>query len=85
VVQRHTRGFELGKAVDALLGERKRRVELNHSYKQWRLMAKEQPKLARQFGFKDDPKKADNDVIKLGMETVPVWLPGQEMRGEGKS
>jgi transcriptional regulator with XRE-family HTH domain len=75
--------FDLGKAVDAQLNERKRRVELNHSYKQWRQMAKEQPKLARQFGFKDDPRKADSDVIQLGMETVPVWMPGHSMRGEG--
>jgi transcriptional regulator with XRE-family HTH domain len=79
--QETRRDFDLGKKVDAQLETRKRTVTLNHSYKQWREMAQTQPKVARQFGFKDDSKKAEDEVVELSMEVVPMWMPGQNMRG----
>ena len=33
------------------------------------------------MGFKDDPERGDNEMLRLNMETVPVWMPGQSMRG----
>jgi transcriptional regulator with XRE-family HTH domain len=75
--------FGLEKAIDAQLAQRKGKVELRHSYRGWREMAKGDPKLARKFGFKDDPKKGDEEMLTLSLETVPLWMPGQEMRGKG--
>jgi transcriptional regulator with XRE-family HTH domain len=72
--------FELEAGIDAQLMQRKRPLELNHSYKQWREMAKEQPHTARQFKFKDDPKRGDQEMLALSIETVPMWMPGTSMR-----
>jgi transcriptional regulator with XRE-family HTH domain len=73
--------FGLGKQIDAQLAERKERLELNHSYARWREMARTDPEMARKMGFKDDPKRNGNEVLRLSMETVPVWMPGHSMRG----
>ena len=73
--------FELGDGIDAQLAERKRMEAFNHSYAQWRQMAKEQPHAARMWGFKDDPKRGDQEMLSLGLETVPIWTPGYDMRG----
>jgi transcriptional regulator with XRE-family HTH domain len=73
--------FRLIKYIDAQLEQRKRRVEITKSLGQWRELAKRDPKLARNFGFKDDPKKAEGESLTLGMETVPEWAPGWDMRG----
>lgn len=78
--------FGLGKAIDAQLAQRTRTFALTKSYAQWREMAKLDPDAARLMGFKDDPRKGNEESLTLSVETVPVWTPGQEMRGgRGKS
>jgi transcriptional regulator with XRE-family HTH domain len=77
--------FELLPAIDAELAQRKSTLELTKTHAQWRAMAKEDPKMARRFGFKDDPKKKDEEALMLAMETCPVWAPGWDMRRKAKS
>ncbi len=73
--------FELEAGIEAQLAERKGVEVFDRSYAQWRAIAKEQPHAARLFGFKDDPKRRDEERLTLKMETVPVWMPGTSMRG----
>ena len=73
--------FRLIQYIDAQLEQRKRRLELTKSLRQWREMAKQDPKLARDFGFQDEPARADEESLTLGMETIPDWAPGWDMRG----
>jgi transcriptional regulator with XRE-family HTH domain len=73
--------FGLGPAIEAELAKRKKTLELTHSYGQWREMAKEDPAMARMMGFKDNPKRRDEERLSLKMETVPEWMPGTSMRG----
>lgn len=77
--------FELGDGIDAQLAQRKRVEVFNRSYAQWRMMAKEQPHAARMRGFKDDPKRGDQEMLSLGLETVPMWTPGYDMRDPKRS
>jgi transcriptional regulator with XRE-family HTH domain len=79
--QETRKDFRLEKAIDAQLGERKATLELNKSYGQWREMARTDPTMARMMGFRDDPKRGDSEMLRLSMETVPVWMPGHSMRG----
>ena len=37
--------------------------------------------MARMMGFKDNPKRRDEERLSLKMETVPEWMPGTSMRG----
>jgi len=46
-------------------------------------MQKEDPVACRFMGFKDDPKKADKENLRLESNAVPVWRPGYPMRGKG--
>jgi transcriptional regulator with XRE-family HTH domain len=73
--------FGLGPAIEAELAKRKGTLELTHSYGQWREMAKEDPTMARMMGFKDNPKRRDEESLTLKMENVPEWMPGTSMRG----
>lgn len=73
--------FQLGKAIDEQLEQRRQTLELAHSYKQWRAKQKEDPDLCRKLGFKDDPKKRDEETLRLSVQTVPTWRPGYSMRG----
>ena len=76
--------FELLPAIDAQLAQRTSTLDLTKTYVQWRTMAKEDPKMARRFGFKDVPKKEDGEALTLSMEATPVWAPGWDMRrGKG--
>lgn len=34
------------------------------------------------MGFVDDPERGDKEMLRLSIETVPVWMPGWSM-GEG--
>ena len=77
--------FGLGPAIEAELAQRKGTLELTHSYRQWREMAKEDPAMARMMGFKDNPKRKDEESLSLKMETVPEWMPGTSMRGSNDS
>jgi len=79
--QQTRQDFQLEEGIDAQLEERKAKLELNKSYGQWREMAKKDPVLARKFGFRDDRKQGDQEMLRLSLETVPVWMPGQSMRG----
>jgi DNA-binding XRE family transcriptional regulator len=73
--------FELGREIDAELAKRKKPITLNKSYAGWREMAKTDPTMARLFGFKDNAKKDDQEMLELtSKDTVPVWTPGQSMR-----
>jgi transcriptional regulator with XRE-family HTH domain len=73
--------FRLEEEIDAQLAQRKEKLELNKSYAQWREMAKADPEMARMMGFKDDPTRGGNEMLRLSLETVPVWRPGHNMRG----
>jgi len=73
--------FGLGPAIEAELAKRKGTLELTHSYGWWREMAKVDPAMARMMGFKDNPKRRDEENLSLKMETVPEWMPGTSMRG----
>ena len=72
--------FELEPGIDAQLEERKRTEESTRSYGEWRALAKELPHTAKLWGFKDNPKKADQERLTLNMTTYPVWAPGWDMR-----
>ena len=74
--------FELEEEIDALLAQREGKFEMTRTYGQWREMKKTDPKLAKQMGFKDEPKKEDGETLTLSMNRVPVWAPGWEMRGK---
>jgi len=54
------------------LAQRERQFELRRTYGQWRELKQEDPKLAKQMGFKDDRSKADSEGLTLRMRTVPV-------------
>ena len=72
--------FQLGPAIEAELATRQGTLELTHSYRQWREMAKDDPGMARKLGFKDNPKRGDAESLSLKLETVPEWMPGTSMR-----
>jgi transcriptional regulator with XRE-family HTH domain len=74
--------FQLDPQIQDQLEERQRKIELNHTYAQWRRMQKEDPAMCRMMGFKDDPQKSDQENLRLEMEAVPLWRPGHSMRGE---
>ena len=71
--------FELGEAIDAELAKRRASLRYNKSFREWRELAKTDPTMAREFRFKDNPKKGDEEMLELEMVTVPAWQPGQRM------
>ena len=73
--------FQLGEQIEAQLEQRKRAQPFSKTYAQWREMAKTDPDMARMCGFKDDPKRSGKELLRLNLETVPLWRPGREMRG----
>ena len=75
-----TEDFQLIGHIEAQLPERTGTLELTKSYAHWRELAKQNPKMARNFNFKDDPKREDAEALTLSMKTVPVWAPGWDMR-----
>jgi transcriptional regulator with XRE-family HTH domain len=72
--------FQLEPDIQALLGRRKHKVPLTHTYGEWRRTAKEDPSVARIWGFRDDPRKSDNESLSLEAELAPIWQPGYSMR-----
>ena len=66
--------------VDAQLAQRKGKVVVNQTYRQWRAMLREDSVAFRFLGFKDDPEKPDDENLRLEAETVPIWWPGRPMR-----
>ena len=77
--------FQLGRAIDEQLRERKRELALTKTYGEWRRMQREDPVMTRAMGFKNDPKKEDNEQLRLTVETMPLWRPGHSMRGPSAS
>jgi transcriptional regulator with XRE-family HTH domain len=76
--------FQLDPEIQPQLEERKSKIELTKTYKQWRINQREDPEMCRLMGFKDDPKKRDDETLRLSMETVPLWRPGYAMRAPQK-
>ncbi len=77
--------FELGPQIDAELATRRSPITLNKNYAGWREMAKTDPTMARLFGFKDNPKKGDQEMLELTIkDTVPEWIPGESMRARAR-
>jgi transcriptional regulator with XRE-family HTH domain len=74
--------FQLDKKIEEQLRQRKSRLVLNHTYRQWRTMLKEDPTACRLMGFKDNPRKADGENLRLEAEMMPMWRPGYPMRGK---
>ena len=72
---------QLAEQIEAQLAQRKRSQPCSKTYAQWREMAKTDPDMARMCGFEDDPKRGGKDRLRLKLETVPLWRPGQEMGG----
>ena len=78
--ERTREDFRLEAEIDAQLAARKSKLVVNHTYRQWRAMQREDPAACRLLGFKDDPKKGDDENLRLEAETVPIWWPGRPMR-----
>jgi len=74
------RDFELGRQIDEQLEGRKAKAGVSLSYSEWRRLAREEPSRARAIGFKDDPRKGDEEELRLEMEVRPGWAPGRRMR-----
>lgn len=73
--------FQLDGQIEEQLRQRKAKVVLNHTYREWRRMEQEDPWMCRQMRFKDDPQRGDGENLSLEMETIPIWSPGHPMRG----
>jgi transcriptional regulator with XRE-family HTH domain len=43
-------------------------------------MEQEDPTMCRVMRFRDDPRKSDQETLRLEAETVPIWRPGLSMR-----
>jgi transcriptional regulator with XRE-family HTH domain len=74
------RDFELGRQIDEQLEGRKAKAGVTLSYGEWRRLAREEPARVRAVGFKDDPRKADEEALRLEVEVRPGWAPGRRMR-----
>jgi len=72
--------FQLEPDLQELLGQRTYKQPLTKTYREWRRTAKEDPSVARIWGFKDDPKKSDGESLCLTAELAPLWRPGYHMR-----
>jgi hypothetical protein len=70
--ERMREDFQLDPQIQEQLERRKDKLVLNHTYRQWRTMQKENPTACRLMRFQDDPKISDNENLRLEMETVPL-------------
>ena len=55
--ERTREDFNLKEEIEAQLAERKGKVVVKHTYREWRAMQKEDPGACRFMGFKDNPGK----------------------------
>jgi hypothetical protein len=53
---------------------------MTQEYRDWRVMARGNPELLAAAGFKDDPQKGDRESLRLELDVVPGWAPGQSMK-----
>jgi len=78
--ERAREDFELGPALEALLAERRFRAGMTQEYRDWRAMARGNPEGLAAAGFKNDPSKGEREELRLELELVPEWAPGQSMK-----
>ena len=78
--ERTREDFKLDPQIQEQLEQRKEKLAVRHSYGEWRRMQSEDPGVCRMMGFKDDPRKSDQEELRLEVETVPLWRPGHPMR-----
>jgi transcriptional regulator with XRE-family HTH domain len=79
--ERSREDFKLDKGIEEELRQRKKKVEITLTYREWRRKQKEEPSICRWFGFKDDARKADGDGLTLSTTVFPTWRPGWSMSG----
>jgi transcriptional regulator with XRE-family HTH domain len=72
--------FNLGPAIDEQLAQRHFRAGMTQEYRDWRAMARGNPKGLKAAGFKDNPNKGDKEQLRLELELVPGWAPGRSMK-----
>jgi len=49
------------------------------TYAEWRRLLRVEGKRVKNLGFKDDPAKDANDILRLEVEVQPKWIPGRRM------
>jgi hypothetical protein len=74
------RDFELGEEIDKELDRRRGKMDVGLTYGQWRQMARRDPRYARALGFKDDPEKGEEELLRLEVAVRPGWAPGRRMK-----
>jgi transcriptional regulator with XRE-family HTH domain len=72
--------FKLGPAITDQLGKRKFKAGVTQTYREWRRMHKEDAGALEAVGFKDDPRKRNEDELRLELELAPGWAPGRSMK-----
>jgi transcriptional regulator with XRE-family HTH domain len=72
--------FDLGPELDGLLAKRRFRAGMTQEYRDWRAMARGNAEGLAAAGFKDDASKGDKEELRLELELVPEWAPGQSMK-----
>jgi transcriptional regulator with XRE-family HTH domain len=70
--------FDLRYPVEKTLKQRKYVDELTMGYGDWRHPHREHERTF--YGFKDNPKKRDDDYLTLRAEKCPKWMPCGNMR-----
>jgi transcriptional regulator with XRE-family HTH domain len=74
------RDFKLGEAIDAQLEKRTAKSKMKLSYGEWRSLARGQEAWLKELGFRDDPRKRDEELLELEVAMRPGWSPGRRMR-----
>ena len=72
--------FKLGPAIDEQLAQRKFRAGMTQEYRDWRAMERANPEGLKAAGFEDDPSRGDKEKLRLVLDLVPGWAPGQSMK-----
>jgi transcriptional regulator with XRE-family HTH domain len=72
--------FKLGAALDELLAERRFRAGMTQEYRDWRAMARGNPEGLAAAGYRDDPSRGEKETLRLELDLVPEWAPGQSMK-----
>jgi len=71
--------FKLDQGIDEQLKKRKFKAGITQTYREWRGMAKQDPRALKAAGFRDIRQKRDNEQLKLVLEFRPGWAPGRSM------
>ena len=70
--ERTREDFQLDPQIQEQLEQRKDKLVLNHTYRQWRTMQKESPTVCRLMRFQDDPKKSDQENLRLAKARADI-------------